>query len=478
MKGIIIAAPQSGSGKTTVSLGIMAALTRRGMKVAAFKAGPDFIDPGYHRLVTGRPSVNLDGWICPPEFVLQTYCHHASQADIAVVEGVMGLFDGLGASSQEGSTAQIARITGAPVVLVVNARGMAASIVPLVAGFMKFDASVKIAGVIFNNVGSDNHVGLLTEALKNSCPDLPVLGSLPREEKLEIPSRHLGLVTAEDNPLSEEYTGRLADLIERNINLELLEKVAEYRQVEPVVPEEHSVGFSREPVQIAVASDRAFCFMYEDNLRLLKDAGAQLSFFSPITDHELPPGCKGIYLPGGYPELYQAQLADNRLMLDSIQRAAILGVPIYAECGGLVYLTKGLVSQPGEEVLYPLVDFFPVTAVMGTRRAALGYRDIELAEDTIIGIRGEQMRGHEFHYSTITEMPAYIDRSYLVSRPGEQARMEGYRINNCLASYVHLHFGSLPHGARFLVEACRLGGRMLGRIEENIPLHLLASLRR
>ncbi len=225
MNGFLIAAPQSGSGKTTVSLAIMAALSRRGVTVAPFKCGPDFIDPGYHRAVTGRPSINLDGWMCGGEFVRQTFqISLASLAGptVAVIEGVMGLFDGIGASSREGSSAQIAAITGAPVVLVVNAQGMAASAAALVKGFAGFDPQVRLAGVIFNNVGSDSHGALLREALATHCPEITCFGCIPRDESLVIPSRHLGLVTAEDNPLSDEFIGRLADMAERCLDLDRL----------------------------------------------------------------------------------------------------------------------------------------------------------------------------------------------------------------------------------------------------------------
>lgn len=456
MKGIVIAAPRSGSGKTTVTLGLMAALTRRGQRVAAFKAGPDFIDPGYHRLITGRPSINLDAWICPPDFVRQAFRHYSLNADIAVVEGVMGLFDGLGASAVEGSTAQIARLTGAPVVLVVNAQGMAASAAALVSGFARFDPAVRIAGVIFNNTGSERHGALLARAMADHCPDVAVLGAIPRDELLTIPSRHLGLVTADDNPLSQEFTGRLAETMERHVDLELLEKCSAIRGQRPEARGQGGECPGARPhIPMAVACDRAFCFLYEDNLRLMREAGLEPVLFSPLADTALPEGCRGLYLPGGYPELHGRQLAENRPMLEAVRQAAGTGMPVYAECGGFIYLTQGIAALDPAEPLQPLAGIFPVVARMGEKRAALGYRQVELARDTLLGRQGALLRGHEFHYSTIGAMPDSVPRDFLVSRPGEAQRGEGYRYGNCLASYVHLHFGSSPDAATALADACR-----------------------
>lgn len=462
MNGFLIAAPQSGSGKTTVCLAIMAALARRGTAVAPFKCGPDFIDPGYHRLVTGRPSINLDAWMCGAEFVQETFFTNLALQStqncpaIAVIEGVMGLFDGIGASSSDGSSAQIAAITGAPVVLVVNARGMAASAAALVAGFSGFDPQVRLAGVIFNNVGSENHAALLVEALTSHCPDIFCFGCIPRDPSLVIPSRHLGLVTAEDNPLSDEFINRLADMAERWLDLEKLGQL----QIPPAPPLQKS-GVPAPPfmkegqgrIYIAVARDPAFCFMYEDNLRLLREAGAELIFFSPLYDATLPGGINGIYLPGGYPELYAGQLDANRSMKESIQTAVTGNMPVYAECGGFVYLTEGIDASADQ----PAADFagvFPVRCRMLPRRKALGYRQTELTTRVSIGASGELVRGHEFHYSEMGTMPEEVERCYQVSRQGVVLGSEGFRVRNCLASYIHLHFGSNRAIAAEFVAAC------------------------
>jgi len=443
MKTIVIAAPMSGSGKTTVTLGLMEALGRRGLAVAPFKVGPDFIDPGWHRLVTGRPSVNLDGWMCPEGFVRETFALHAQGCDLAVVEGVMGLFDGISATSDAGSTAQVARILDASVVLVVDAKSQARSAAALVQGFAGFDSRVRVAGVIFNNVGSDNHARILREAVESAVPEVRVLGCIPRDERLGIPSRHLGLVTVEENPLPDDFRDRLAATIGEHVDLEGLLSLPQNNLRRP---EGEDVGAGPRAcpnkVQIGVARDQAFCFVYPDNLRLLREAGAEIVEFSPLHDSCLPPGIAGLYLPGGYPELFADALAANLGMTEAIRGAVEAGMPVYAECGGFIYLTENFVGV------------FPVTTRMLPRRKALGYREVELAADSPVGPKGTVARGHEFHYSEMDEMPGSVERLYRVRRNGTELGMEGYRHRNCLASYVHLHFGSCPQMAEAFVNNC------------------------
>jgi len=486
MNTIVIAAPMSGSGKTTVTLGLMESLKRRGLNVAPFKVGPDFIDPGWHRAVTGRPSVNLDGWMCPEGFVRETFALHAEGCDIAVIEGVMGLFDGIGASSDEGSTAQVAKILDAPVVLVVDAKSQARSAAALVQGFARFDPNIRVAGVIFNNVGSDNHARILREAVESSVAGVRVLGCIPRDERLRIPSRHLGLVTAEENSLPDEFRERLASMIGEHVDLEEILSLGgqvstlnsplslalshEGRgNLKTPLPSMGGVGggfndqvlqgsgYGRLPtghprksgaitsaprIRIAVARDEAFCFMYQDNLRLLREAGAELVEFSPLTDTSLAEGIGGIYLPGGYPELFAEALTANKGMTKGIRAAIEAGMPVYAECGGFIYLTDGFVG------------IFPVSTRMLPRRKALGYREVEVTADSPIGRKGVVARGHEFHYSEMDEMPPEVERLYRVRRNGSELGREGYRYRNCLASYIHLHFGSCPEMAEAFVNSC------------------------
>ncbi len=457
----LIAAPQSGSGKTTVSLAIMAALNRRGLVVAPFKCGPDFIDPGYHRLVTGRPSINLDAWMCPAEFVRDTFRLNSLDTGIAIIEGVMGLFDGMGASSTEGSSSQIATITGAPVVLVVNARGMAASAAALIRGFAGFDPQIRIAGVIFNNVGSESHANLLRSVMSQHLPEITVFGCIPRDESLAIPSRHLGLVTAEDNPLPPEFIDRLVEMAERCLDLEELVSLKTNLPRPPFLkvgsvflPPPPGEGRGEGTVRIAVARDAAFCFVYEDNLRLLREAGAEIFTFSPLKNAALPYDICGIYLPGGYPELYATELASNTAMIEELRKAVSEGMPVYGECGGFVYLTEGI-EEAGDQPAADFAGIFPTRCKMLPRRKALGYRQVEFLQDTVIGDSGSVCRGHEFHYSETGAMPDSINRNYNVSRQGDLLGTEGFIVNNCLASYIHLHFGSNPEIAPSFVNVCR-----------------------
>lgn len=479
VKRIVISAPQSGSGKTTLTLGIMAALKKRGLRVAPFKVGPDFIDPGYHRLVTGTPSVNLDGWMCDSEFVRESFDLHAEGADIAVIEGGMGLFDGIDGVSEAGSTAEIAKLLETPVILVVDARSQARSVVALVQGFNGFDPALRVAGVIFNNVASANHESILREAMAAVLPFIPVLGCIPREPELAIPSRHLGLLTAEENPLSEQFLEHLTHVIDRHLDLDA---VLDLGSITAKFPACAAVDFGAQPivfdrynrpridygwpaadivdaeqsnagqVRIAVARDAAFCFVYQDNLRLLRESGAKLCYFSPLADCALPEAISGLYLPGGYPELFAQQLAANEMLKEGIRAAVESGMPVYAECGGFIYLSLGVAEN---DTIHPLVGIFPVSTRMLQRRKTLGYREVELLGESVIGGKRTLARGHEFHYSEMEEMPCGVDRLYSVSRKKVGLGQEGYRYNNCLASYIHLHFGSSPEIAKSFVEHCR-----------------------
>ncbi|MDD2337330.1 MAG: cobyrinate a,c-diamide synthase [Geobacteraceae bacterium] len=467
MKSIVIAAPMSGSGKTTITLGIMECLKRRGLAVAPFKVGPDFIDPGWHRLVTGHPSVNLDGWMCPERFVQETFVLNSGRTDIAVIEGVMGLFDGIDGTSEAGSTAQVAKILASPVILVVDAKSQARSAAALVQGFVRFDPQLHVAGVIFNNVGSANHARILLEAMKTSVPEVKVLGCIPRDEQLRIPSRHLGLVTAEENPLPEEFLDSLAGVMGEHLDLDVLLSLAESSRGHVSTSDKNTAECEKQPpayvpVKVAVAHDRAFCFVYEDNLRLLREAGAEIVEFSPLGDALLPQGIGGIYLPGGYPELFAETLSANQSMIDEITAAIESGMPVYAECGGFIYLSRGVKGKasPGNSAtvdcqdMIPLVGIFPVSTRMLPRRKALGYREVELNSDSIFGPAGTIVRGHEFHYSEMEEMPQEIERLYEVRKNGTVIAAEGYRYRNCLASYLHLHFGSCPEIVDAIVKNC------------------------
>jgi cobyrinic acid a,c-diamide synthase len=447
-RGLVIAGTQSGVGKTTITLGLIAALRRRGLTVQPFKVGPDFIDPGHHTQAADRVSRNLDGWMLRQDDNLALFHRHAAAAQVAVVEGVMGLFDGYDGLSEAGSTAQMAKWLGLPVLLVVDARSMARSAGALVHGFATFDTDLALAGVVFNRIGSSTHLHYLRQAL-SQLDGVKCVGGLPREADLAIPERHLGLFTAEDHPLEETRLEHLADFLEQNLDLEgLLASL-------PVlsVPQEIPVHSASSSVRLGVARDPAFCFYYPENLELLAQFGAELVPFSPLTDQELPDNLHGIYLGGGYPELYAGQLSANTDLKRSIAAQAAAGLPIYAECGGLMYLSREIEDLEGHR--HPMAGVLPLKVRMLPRLKALGYREITLTASGLLGPPGTKARGHEFHYSEIAGELGDLPRLYkITARQGAEAAPEGYCINNVLASYVHLHFGSNPEIARHLANRC------------------------
>ncbi|MDP3181657.1 MAG: cobyrinate a,c-diamide synthase [Desulfobaccales bacterium] len=448
VRGLVIAGTQSGVGKTTVTLGLLAALRRRGLTVQPFKVGPDFIDPGHHTQVAGRVCRNLDGWMLPREANLAIFRRHASQAEVAVVEGVMGLFDGYDGLSETGSTAQMAKWLGLPVLLVVDARAMARSAAALVQGFYDFDPNLTLAGVVFNRIGGATHLEYLQQALAQ-LEKVRCFGGLPRDGELAIPERHLGLTTAEDHTLGPEYLEHLANLMEAHLDLEAL-----LAALPPLtVSEETPQGAGSPTVRLGVARDQAFCFYYPDNLELLSHYGAELVPFSPLQDRHLPENLQGIYLGGGYPELFARQLMENQTLKAAIKEQAEAGMPIYAECGGLMYLSREIEDLQGTP--HPMVGLLPFTVRMLPRLRSLGYREITLAADGLLGPAGSRARGHEFHYSEIVNEAGAIQKLYRVTpRQGGEPTVEGYCYKNILASYVHLHFGSNPEVARHLVACC------------------------
>ncbi len=453
VKAIVIAGTRSGAGKTTVTLGLMAALRRRGLRVAPFKVGPDFIDPGHHRRVTGRDSRNLDGWMLSRRTNRAIFRRHAAGCDVAVIEGVMGLFDGFSGTSEEGSTAQMAKCLGVPVLLVVDAASMARSAAALVMGFEAFDPALSFAGVLFNRLGSPGHLAYLRQALEGHVRT-PCLGGVLRRQAVHIPERHLGLVTGEDHPLSAELQAQLADLVETSMNVDgLLSRLPEV-SVGPCPPSPAEIPAARSRVPLAVARDRAFCFYYPENLELLSAAGAELRFFSPLAGDPLPPGTAGLYLGGGYPELFAEKLWRNRRLREQIFSSSRHGMPIYAECGGFMYLCRDIEDLEGKR--FDMCGCFAYTARMARRLRSLGYREIRLHRNGILGAAGTCVRGHEFHYSDISgKDPAVLTLYEVSDRGGKYRRREGFFIDRTLGSYFHLHFASCPTAAAAFVDNCR-----------------------
>ncbi len=459
MHAILVAGTHSGVGKTTLTLGILAALRRQGLKVQAFKVGPDFIDPGHHSVLTGVPSRTLDGWMLSREYNRQTFWQHLHNADIGVVEGVMGLFDGYDGKSEAGSTAEIAKWLGLPVILVVDASAMARSVAALVHGFQSFDRDLQVVGVVFNRIGGPRHLQYLREALEG-VPGITILGGLPRNGDIAIPERHLGLMTQEEHPLIPERIDQLASFIEDNLNLTQLLRLSEIRHLEAGVTKGEELISREAPgekVRFGVARDEAFCFYYPDNLEHLEAAGAELVFFSPIHDSHLPPNLQGLYLGGGYPEVHAKRLAAHTTMRQEIKAFIEQGHVVYAECGGFMYLTEGIRDISGR--LFPMVGIYPTVARMLPRFKALGYVEVEIEKAFGTFPRG-YARGHEFHYSEL-ERQDFCHGSFATlyqvrKHHSDVPRPEGYLYKQCLASYVHLHFGSNPEFATALVSAARV----------------------
>ena len=447
-RGLVVAGTQSGAGKTTVTLALLAVLRRQGLSVQAFKVGPDFIDPGHHTVITGRLSHNLDGWMLSKEENLAIFQRYAAGADAVVVEGVMGLYDGFDAVTEDGSTAQMAKWLNLPILLCVNARSMARSVAALAQGFQTFDPGLNWAGLVANQVGSPNHTAILKQALEHAG-GLPFVGGLHRRDDIILGERHLGLVTAEQTEWDEKTVTRLADWLEDGVNLERLWDRLPTVEIDAPPETETPAPI----VRIGVARDTAFCFYYEENFRRLQEAGAELVFFSPLTDRTLSPDLDGIYLGGGYPEVFARELADNEGMREAVKAFGQNGGVVYAECGGFMYVSESLRDKDGQS--FPMAGLLPVEVRMLDRLKSLGYREVTFAEATPLGAAGLTARGHEFHYSEVVADSHDSPSVYQVSgrRPGA-ADTKGYLIGNVLASYVHLYFGSQPELARNFVAAC------------------------
>ena len=409
------------------------------MRVQAFKTGPDFIDPSFHHAATGRPGYNLDGWMLSRETNLEVFARAAADADVAVIEGAMGLFDGKDGASLAGTTAEIAIWLNAAVLLILDASAMAGSAAAIVQGFDTLIPELPISAVAANRVAGERHYEYVRKAVTARCRPVPV-GFLAKESVLTLPERHLGLRMAGES-LTPEYLGRLADSIESHFELDRLLEVSARPRPAPVTRRTPQSVRAR----IGIARDPAFCFYYQDNLDLLRLLGAELVEFSPLAEDRLPAGVGGLYFGGGYPELHATALSANAAMRSAVRAFVERDAPVYAECGGFMYLCDAIVDSAGQS--WPMTGIFPTTVRMQSRLARLGYTEVEGDGESPWLVPGEAARGHEFRYSTADPMPAEVARIY-------RGPSEGYRVHRACGSYVHLHFLSSPAFVERFVADC------------------------
>ncbi|NJK50561.1 cobyrinate a,c-diamide synthase [Candidatus Gracilibacteria bacterium] len=459
---LIIAGERSGVGKTTVTLAMLSFLSRQGSKVQSFKVGPDYIDPMFHTAITDRPCRNLDPVLTSESYVRSCFASHCQKVDYALVEGVMGLFDGVRIEDSDpdfASTAHIARLLDLPIVLVIDCSRLSGSVAAIAHGYRSLDPRINLAGVILNRVGSDRHLSLLKDALEPL--NLPILGILRRQEDITIPDRHLGLIPSAELEYLETIFERLAHLAKICFDWEkllpLLKSFHPPRNSSILASLNHTsqdaslAPLHRISIKIAIARDRAFNFYYQDNLDILEKLGAELIFWSPIEDERLPEDIGGLYFGGGFPEVFAEMLADNILARTSVRQAIVAGMPTYAECGGLMYLCEKLIDFDQQN--YPMVGILPTTAVMG-KRLTLGYRRAIALNDSLLFNAGESIWGHEFHRSQLTSAPQQPIFDL-------QGTLEGWHCNKIHASYVHLHFGGeLTIPQKFLDRCLRFSRKM------------------
>ena len=450
---LVIGGAASGVGKTSIALGLARLFARRGLKVQTFKVGPDFLDPTYLAMASGRTCYNLDGWMTSRAYVAELFARATAGADLAIVEGVMGLFDGASPTGLEGSTAEVAGWLDAPVLLVVGAHGAARSLAATVKGFAEFEPSVRVAGVIANRGGSSGHRDWLAESCRASGVP-PLVGMLPRDSLPPLPSRHLGLVTAEQSGVTPSLLDQLAEVCREHLDVDQILTIAGSpgslggrSQTASVVPTTR--------VRLGVAQDEAFHFYYPDNLESLVAQGAEIVPFSPMTDPRLPSELDAIYFGGGYPEVHAERLAENRDMLSDVRQFADSGGSLYAECGGLMYLGRSL--QTLNATRYPMAGVLPLDTAMLPQFKALGYAEVVWAASTLWGEPGRVCRGHEFHYSEITadDAPGHGWRpAYTVRRRRGEPKPAGLARGRVLAGYVHLHWASRPDAVLHFLSRC------------------------
>ncbi len=448
----MIAGTNSGVGKTTVTLGIMSALVQKGINVQGFKAGPDYIDPSHHTFVTGNASRNLDTWVMGNNACRELFQRSAANADISVIEGVMGLYDGSIDSTGHGSSAHLAKILSTPVILVVNARGVAQSAGAIVMGFKEFDKDIQLSGVIVNNVASNSHYECIKKSIEDSC-SVTVFGYLGKDKDIFIPERHLGLVPSDENRINSALYDKLGQMVLETIDTERLLKAAGSAGIFP--DHNKSIFVNKNDslnVKLAIARDNAFCFYYQDDIDLFESLGAKIKYFSPLNDRYLPDNIDGIFIGGGFPELYAAKLMKNESMSNSILEAHKQGVVIYGECGGMMYLLEKLIDCDGRS--FKMCGVLKGTAKMENKRQGLGYVIVDPIYDNVICKRGDTFRAHEFHWSKLLDIPDDNVFAYNTRKSnGSKSGFDGLLNKNVLASYSHVHFSSNPKLAKDFLSA-------------------------
>lgn len=449
---LVVAGAQSSSGKTTVTLGLAGLLMKIGYRVQTFKVGPDYIDPSYHAGSTKRPCRNLDSWMVPPARILEIFKHGMEEADIALVEGVMGLYDGVHGSGEAGSTAEIAKKLEAPVILVVDVHSMARTAGALVLGYKSFDPQVNLQGVVLNRISTPSHARWCKEAIEKMAK-IPVVGAIPKSEKVEMPERHLGLIPVKERISLEDYFSKIASHMEAHVDLARILDIAASSQK---LQEVRMSLFPRSPlpkkVRIGIALDEAFNFYYQENLDLLSLHGAKVVPFSPIHDRELP-RVDGLYLGGGFPEVLPRDLEANRNMRRQIKKAAEDHMPVYAECGGLMYLTKSITDFNGRS--YRMAGVFSGKTVM-TRRLCLNYTLAKVRKNHLLADSNTKLRGHEFHYSKIVEVPSDAVFAYDMEKGyGIDGKHDAWVLYNTFASYMHVHFACSLKPVRNFIAYCQ-----------------------
>ena len=461
---IVIAGTQSGSGKTTLVTGLLAALRARELSVQSYKVGPDYIDPGFHALASGRPAHNLDTWLVPAAKLPALFLAEAGDADIAVIEGVMGLYDG--GRKGVSSTAEIAKLLDAPVLLTIDCKSMGASAAAIALGFKTYDPGVNIAGVLLNRLGSPTHEDMIRTAME--AISMPVLGAIHRDDALHLPERHLGLTPTTEVEAAETVR-KMGEAVGRQVDVEgivaLAKKAATFENPDASLPSQSSLRMTAPqegeplalPLRLAVAHDAAFSFYYESSLAVLESLGATLVPFSPLKDASIPEHVSGLLIGGGFPEMFASDLAANASMRRSIREAADAGLPIYAECGGYMYLLEDLVDFDGKA--HPMCGVFPGRAAMTKRLQMVGYVTAKMQRDTILGPAGTELRGHEIHFSQELEREEPV-RPYTFTKLRNGATYgAGQQRKNVLGSYLHIHFAGCPGAAKHFVGACRAYGK-------------------